>query len=107
MDAIGDSPREFKTEAVASQVLYPEHESCSTDFLNTHKSGKGKYYAVRHGYCPGVYLSWSECRFQVDGFRGADHKRFKTYQEAESYVGATASNIHSNAPQSRVRRKLP
>lgn len=43
VDAMGDSPGEFKTEAVASQVLYPEHESCSTDFLNTHKSGTGKY----------------------------------------------------------------
>ena len=40
VDAMGDSPGEFKTEVVASQVLYPEHESCSTDFL---KSGIGKY----------------------------------------------------------------
>ena len=66
-----------------------------------------KIYAVRQGYCPGVYLNWSECKFQVDGFRGADHKSFKTYQEAESYVGDTASNTLSNAPQSSVRRKLP
>ncbi|OTA53446.1 hypothetical protein K449DRAFT_390285 [Hypoxylon sp. EC38] len=30
-----------------------------------------KYYAVRAGVKPGVYLTWAECQEQTAGFRGA------------------------------------
>jgi hypothetical protein len=30
-----------------------------------------KYYAVRTGVKPGVYLSWPECQAQISGFKGA------------------------------------
>ncbi|KAI0402143.1 hypothetical protein F4802DRAFT_385646 [Xylaria palmicola] len=30
-----------------------------------------KYYAVRAGNIPGVYLTWAECQEQTAGFRGA------------------------------------
>lgn len=30
-----------------------------------------KYYAVRAGNRPGVYLTWAECQEQTAGFRGA------------------------------------
>ncbi|KAI1657431.1 hypothetical protein F4813DRAFT_76193 [Daldinia decipiens] len=30
-----------------------------------------KYYAVRAGVNPGVYLTWAECQEQTAGFRGA------------------------------------
>lgn len=30
-----------------------------------------KYYAVRAGNKPGVYLTWAECQEQTAGFRGA------------------------------------
>lgn len=30
-----------------------------------------KYYAVRAGKKPGIYLTWIECQAQTAGFRGA------------------------------------
>lgn len=30
-----------------------------------------KYYAVRAGHKPGVYLSWPECQANITGFKGA------------------------------------
>ncbi len=33
-----------------------------------------KFYAVRSGVRPGVYLTWTECQAQIAGFRGAQCK---------------------------------
>lgn len=44
---------------------------------------KQKYYVVWHGFKPGIYNSWDECKQQVDGFEGAKYKSFKTKEEAE------------------------
>ncbi len=30
-----------------------------------------KYYAVRAGVRPGIYLTWIECQAQIAGFKGA------------------------------------
>lgn len=30
-----------------------------------------KFYAVKVGHIPGVYLSWKECERNISGFRGA------------------------------------
>ena len=45
-----------------------------------------KYYAVRVGYKPGVYLSWDACKEQVHGYPGAQYKSFTTRKEAEAFV---------------------
>lgn len=50
-------------------------------------------YGVRKGRIVGVYDTWEEAKAQVDGFAGAQYKKFKTREEAESYVGG--SNISS------------
>lgn len=46
-----------------------------------------KYYAVKNGKKPGVYLTWDECKEQVNGFKGAVYKSFKTHQEALNFLG--------------------
>lgn len=48
-----------------------------------------KFYAVKVGRTPGVYLTWSECEKQVKGFGGAQFKSFPTKGEAEQFVGNT------------------
>lgn len=48
---------------------------------------KKKYYAVKAGKTPGVYLTWEECKNQVEGFSGAQFKGFPTLEEAEAYAG--------------------
>ena len=32
---------------------------------------RGKWYAVKRGFVPGIYRTWGECETQVRGFRGA------------------------------------
>lgn len=44
-----------------------------------------KFYAVRKGKKTGIFLTWEECKRQVDGFSGAEYKSFKTKEEAEEY----------------------
>lgn len=48
---------------------------------------KKKYYGVKVGKTPGVYLTWEKCKSQVDGYSGAVYKSFPTLAEAEEFVG--------------------
>ena len=51
-----------------------------------------KYYAVRKGKTAGIYMSWDECKAQVQGFSGAEYKSFPTITEAEAYMGGAVKN---------------
>lgn len=53
-----------------------------------------KYYAVRTGKTPGIYLSWKECQAQIDGFSGAIYKSFLTREEAERFFNGEKQNIN-------------
>lgn len=48
---------------------------------------KKKYYAVKKGRVPGIYVTWEDCKAQVDGFAGAEYKGFPTEEEAFLYAG--------------------
>jgi ribonuclease HI len=61
---------------------------------------KKKYYAVRQGYRPGIYLSWDDCKVQVEGFAGAKYKGFATREEAEQFM-------NGNSPSPATRPRLP
>ncbi len=52
---------------------------------------KKKYYAVKVGKTPGVYLSWDDCKAQVDGYSGAIYKSFPTKEEAETFADVKES----------------
>lgn len=43
-----------------------------------------KWYAVRLGRVPRIYLMWEEAEPQVDGFSGARHKSFQSREEVET-----------------------
>jgi len=45
-----------------------------------------KYYAVRAGKTPGVYMTWKECQDQTTGFKGASYKSFTSRQDAEDFA---------------------
>lgn len=47
-----------------------------------------KYYAVAKGRTPGIYLTWDDCKKQVEHFPGAVYKSFPSVQEAEQFIGA-------------------
>lgn len=48
---------------------------------------KTKFYAVKKGLVPGIYLTWPECQVNVNGYSGAEYKSFKTEDEAREYLG--------------------
>ena len=52
-----------------------------------------KYYAVAKGKTPGIYLTWDDCKAQVDHFPGAVYKGFVTLQEAEVFVQNVNGNV--------------
>lgn len=36
------------------------------------RPGEQRFYAVRAGKIPGVYMSWAECQAMTNGFAGAN-----------------------------------
>lgn len=44
------------------------------------------FYAVAKGYNLGIYCSWDECYKQVNGFKGANYRKFDDEKEAENYI---------------------
>jgi len=62
-----------------------------------------KYYAVKRGRTMGVYDTWTECKANVNGYKGAVFKSFPTKQQANDFVWGmndntcnTNSNTYSN-----------
>lgn len=49
-------------------------------------AGAEKFYAVRAGKTPGVYMTWPECQEQTAGFKGASYKSFPSREDAEAFV---------------------
>ena len=47
-----------------------------------------KFYAVKKGKIPGIYLSWGDCSAQVSGFSGAVYKSFLSWEEAEQFLNS-------------------
>lgn len=54
----------------------------------------GKYYAVKTGVVPGIYLDWDSCKRMVDGYPKAEYKSFRTVEEAREYLEGNVE--HSN-----------
>tara|TARA_B100000809_G_scaffold130758_1_gene128588 strand:+ start:2708 stop:3307 length:600 start_codon:yes stop_codon:yes gene_type:complete len=46
-----------------------------------------KFYVVWKGFKPGIYQSWSDCKEQIEGYKGAQYKSYKTNSIAkEAYI---------------------
>lgn len=59
-----------------------------------------KYYAVKNGKdgLSGVYLTWEDCKAQVEGVSGARYKGFSTLEEAEAFLREETSLKHKKKP---------
>ena len=60
---------------------------------------KKKYYAVKKGKTPGIYLTWNDCKAQTDGYSGAIYKSFQSAEEAENFVRGTAAAAGGNGAE--------
>jgi ribonuclease HI len=49
-------------------------------------NNKSQYYAVKKGHNPDVYVSWIECKKQIDGFSGAVYKKFEKKEDADTFI---------------------
>ncbi len=60
-----------------------------------------KVYAVRKGRTTGIFMSWDDCKAQVDGFAGAEYKSFADPTEAMAYLGLAekAKNSTDSFPE--------
>ena len=45
-----------------------------------------KYYAVKVGKNPGIYMTWDECKEQVNKYPKAEFKSFTTMEEAHAFM---------------------
>uniref|UniRef100_A0A8D2GLQ9 ribonuclease H n=1 Tax=Theropithecus gelada TaxID=9565 RepID=A0A8D2GLQ9_THEGE len=76
--------------------------------------GFGMFYAVRRGRKTGVFLTWNECKAQVDQFPAARFKKFATEDEAWTFVRKSASpevsegqeNQHGQESQMKASKSL-
>lgn len=68
--------------------------------------GMGKFYAVFKGRKPGIYMSWNECKVQVNGFSGAIFKSFNTEQEARDFL-RMGHGAKSNSAENSGRINIP
>lgn len=59
-----------------------------------------KFYVVRKGRKPGIYLTWSECEAQVKGFSKAEYKSFNQRTAAESYLQGNEILSQKKTPSS-------
>lgn len=60
-----------------------------------------KYYAVRIGQTPGIYLTWDACKSMVDGYPGAKYKSFTTLSEAEAFLEGSEKSLSTEQESSQ------
>ena len=60
-----------------------------------------KYYAVRVGKTPGIYLTWDDCKAVTSGYPGAVYKSFTNLEEAESFVAGEALKADATTGQAK------
>lgn len=54
-----------------------------------------KWYAVRKGKNPGIYMTWADCEKQVKGFSGAEYKSFTSEAKAREYMNSDEQSMDS------------
>ena len=66
-------------------------------------------YAVAKGHQTGVFMSWEECRAQVNGYTGAVFKKFTSPDEAQAFIDSHSSNQSSSSKAGKrleIRKEL-
>lgn len=65
-----------------------------------------KYYAVRKGLTPGIYLTWADCQKNIAGFSGAEYRGFETIEEAAAFLeGNRNGGGHSRMQKGDYRQE--
>lgn len=51
-----------------------------------------KFYVVKKGFKIGIFENWDDCKKQINGFSGAVYKSFKSFDEAQKFLGGGESS---------------
>ncbi len=66
---------------------------------------KKKYYVVWEGHNNGIYTTWDACKKQINDFKGAKYKSFKTKEMAEkAFRGNYTDYIGKNIVESDLSK---
>jgi len=66
-----------------------------------------KYYAVKEGRKPGIYLSWDECKKQVNGYSGAVYKSFASKEDAREFMGIdSGKKVNINFTEEQLQKMV-
>ncbi|PHH73885.1 hypothetical protein CDD83_4655 [Cordyceps sp. RAO-2017] len=57
-----------------------------------------KFYAVKAGFKPGVYMTYAECQKQTAGFKGAVFKSFVSRDDADAFVAGRKVTPDASEP---------
>lgn len=58
-------------------------------------------YAVKEGYQRGIFNTWEECRASINGYSGAEFKKFQTRKYAEQWLNGceTVTEVKQDYPE--------
>ena len=76
--------KKFEEEKESGRVAWG---GTGNDDKGAGSMAKKKVYAVKKGRTPGIYMTWDDCKSQVDGFPGAEYKSFADPADAAAYLG--------------------
>lgn len=84
----------------------PRNSTSSSALASTSKKRKAdpnvqKFYAVKTGHKPGIYLVWADCQAQIAGFKGSQFKSFLTREDAAAYIAGKTPPSEANAPKAQ------
>lgn len=60
--------------------------------------GVEKFYAVKCGMIPGIYMTWAECQAQTSGYSGAIYKSFESREAAEDFIAGRKAVARDGEP---------
>lgn len=92
-------------------TIYPSvnHMTKLRKNLLIHMPKSKSFYAVHRGHKTGIYTSWGECSQQVNGFPGAQYKKFACKNEAQAFMQHGKCNSapgRKKRPQSAASQSL-
>ena len=64
-----------------------------------------KCYAVVKGRNKGIFFSWEECKEQIEGYKGAEYKRFESYQEAVKWLNENTGSKSKSTGKKKQHTK--
>ena len=78
-------------EKTSGHVAWGNTDIPDDTIQDKEKMAKNKVYAVKKGRTTGIFMTWDDCKAQVDGFPGAEYKSFSDPADAASYLGLGSS----------------